>query len=74
MLDPINGAWSVWSPWGDCANCTSCNGVKTRYRTCNNPPPKNNGKICLGHSEEEKDCPTICKYNILTFCKALLSI
>lgn len=65
----INGGWTQWSNWSSCQlnpslagnvceinNPLSVVGVRTRTRSCTNPAPKNNGRICVGHEREEEQC------------------
>ena len=33
-------------------------GEKTRFRKCENPKPRNNGKSCSGEENETVDCPS----------------
>ncbi|XP_050542210.1 A disintegrin and metalloproteinase with thrombospondin motifs 20-like isoform X1 [Daktulosphaira vitifoliae] len=60
-LKPVNGGWGPWQPYGECTR-TCGGGVKKSYRDCNNPPPSNGGKYCIGKrvqigSCNTKDCP-----------------
>jgi len=54
-----DGGYSKWSDWGACS-ATCGGGVKTRKRTCTNPPPSNGGNDCskLGSAVETKECNT----------------
>ncbi|XP_078416368.1 complement component C6-like [Cetorhinus maximus] len=47
-----DGSWSCWSAW------TSCDASHRRRRTrhCNNPAPRDGGKLCEGPAQEEKHC------------------
>ncbi|KAH0627733.1 hypothetical protein JD844_003874 [Phrynosoma platyrhinos] len=64
-VDPschLDGSWSSWGPWSPCTQ--SCGaGSQFRFRVCNNPPPQNGGRGCLGSAEQrrpcqdQKDCP-----------------
>ena len=48
----INGKWGSWSSWSGCgSNC-----LKSRYRRCNSPLPKNGGHDCKGNHEENSVC------------------
>ncbi|CAH1795922.1 unnamed protein product [Owenia fusiformis] len=44
---PVDGMWSGWSDYGECSEICG-GGIKTRTRTCNNPPPSGNGLLCEG--------------------------
>ena len=48
----VDGNWNSWGEWGDCS-VTCGDGVKTRIRTCTNPPPADGGKECVGDSSSE---------------------
>ncbi|XP_008051243.1 complement component C8 beta chain isoform X2 [Carlito syrichta] len=48
---PIDGKWNCWSNWSSCSG-----GHKTRQRQCNNPPPQNGGRPCLGPASETLNC------------------
>ena len=48
----VDGNWNSWGEWGDCS-VTCGDGVKTRIRTCTNPPPTDGGKECVGDSSSE---------------------
>ncbi|XP_020605697.1 mucin-like protein isoform X2 [Orbicella faveolata] len=54
---PVNGGYTDWKPYGDCSK-TCGGGVKTRKRTCTNPPPANGGKNCsrLGPDSSTSKC------------------
>ncbi|XP_078346432.1 neuropilin-2-like [Oculina patagonica] len=55
----INGGYSDWGPYGQCSK-TCAGGVKTRTRTCTNPPPGNGGEDCsaLGPDTSSRRCNT----------------
>ena len=56
----VNGSWSGWTAWTQCTEARYClKGVTLRNRTCNNPPPINDGDDCPGVGEEERSCPTV---------------
>ncbi|XP_048581714.1 uncharacterized protein LOC5511228 isoform X2 [Nematostella vectensis] len=43
---PIHGNYTPWTPWTECSK--SCGpGIRTRERTCTNPPPSSGGLDCL---------------------------
>jgi semaphorin 5 len=53
----VDGSWTDWSAWSACqGNCDSTQRVRTRTRTCTNPTPKNNGRLCVGPDQEEETC------------------
>ena len=65
----VHGGWTAWSAWSDCKggqaqNCentyskslSSQPSIRTRFRTCTNPEPKHNGRICIGLDQEEEVC------------------
>uniref|UniRef100_A0A8C6IMK2 Complement component C7 n=1 Tax=Mus spicilegus TaxID=10103 RepID=A0A8C6IMK2_MUSSI len=47
----VDGGWNCWSSWSPCVQ-----GKRTRSRECNNPPPRDGGKSCLGETTESKQC------------------
>ena len=49
---PIDGVWTEWSDWGTCD--TNC--LKSRTRSCNNPPPFAGGLDCVGNTTEFLPC------------------
>ncbi|CAD5112941.1 DgyrCDS2148 [Dimorphilus gyrociliatus] len=52
---PMPGGWSEWSSWSDCD--PSCgDGLRTRTRSCTNPPPMNGGEDCPGNSVDIDLC------------------
>ena len=51
----VAGNWGRWSDWRPCSK--TCNdGVSTRFRNCDNPPPAHGGKYCEGSSDGQKPC------------------
>lgn len=54
-LEVIHGGWSDWSEWDTCSE-TCGDGIQRRYRTCDNPAPKNGGADCDGEQVEEAVC------------------
>ena len=51
----IDGQWGEWSNFTECR--PSCGeGNQTRERSCNNPPPANNGSSCNGSDTEMRIC------------------
>uniref|UniRef100_T1IJ50 Hemicentin-1 n=1 Tax=Strigamia maritima TaxID=126957 RepID=T1IJ50_STRMM len=52
---PIDGGWGYWSAWSKCSK--SCGGgVSNQHRSCDNPPPLFEGKMCTGHSKKSVSC------------------
>ncbi|XP_078597011.1 uncharacterized protein LOC144873487 [Branchiostoma floridae x Branchiostoma japonicum] len=51
----VNGGWSQWTDWAPCS-VTCGNGTHERWRQCNSPPPKEDGKECVGLSTEMESC------------------
>ena len=58
MFSLVHGGWSSWSDWTECPK-TRGKAVRSRKRTCSNPEPKNNGRLCVGAEREEETCPEI---------------
>lgn len=56
---PIDGGYTQWSEYGPCS-VTCGEGVKTRRRTCSNPPPNKGGKPCTDPAEEYTQCGGPC--------------
>ena len=60
----VHGGWTAWSAWSACqggaaATCDPANkspAVRTRTRSCTNPEPKFNGRVCVGLDQEEEVC------------------
>ncbi|KAM6945571.1 A disintegrin and metalloproteinase with thrombospondin motifs 5 [Aplochiton taeniatus] len=50
-----HGSWSSWGPWGGCSR-TCGGGVQFAQRLCNNPPPRNNGRYCMGKRAVYRSC------------------
>ncbi|KAI8486944.1 hypothetical protein Bbelb_354520 [Branchiostoma belcheri] len=51
-----HGEWGLWGPWSpDCY--PQCNeGLHTRHRDCDSPPPIGEGEYCEGENEDTKEC------------------
>ncbi|XP_022085366.1 hemicentin-1-like isoform X2 [Acanthaster planci] len=64
---PVDGRYGPWTNWQPCS--TTCgNGEQIRTRQCNNPPPQNFGRDCLGPAMHkrmcsERDCPVDGRWN-----------
>jgi semaphorin 5 len=81
----VNGGWTNWSSWSSCneGQATNCEqltssvtskthiepAIRTRTRTCTNPEPKNNGRLCVGLDREEE----ICTLEMINPCYILLN-
>jgi len=51
----VNGGLSQWSAWTSCsATCGAA--IRTRSRTCTNPPPANGGSNCVGNLNDVTNC------------------
>lgn len=46
-----NGGWNCWSQWSPCRS-----GSRKRTRSCNHPPPKDGGAMCLGKNTQTQHC------------------
>ncbi|XP_033759819.1 coadhesin-like [Pecten maximus] len=57
---PVDGTWTDWPEWSTCS-VTCGDGIMTRNRTCDNPPPSFGGNDCEGLTSENQSC-------ILTNC------
>ncbi|CAH1242272.1 HMCN1 [Branchiostoma lanceolatum] len=55
----VVGEWSPWGPWSDCSSTCGVEGYAYRNRSCDNPPPKNDGQTCPGDSVEVKVCSSL---------------
>ncbi|XP_061197993.1 uncharacterized protein LOC133206079 [Saccostrea echinata] len=53
----VDGAWSKFGSWSPCTK-TCGGGTHYRERSCNNPPPANGGKNCVGAARETGTCNT----------------
>ncbi|KAM8933893.1 hemicentin-2 [Pelodytes ibericus] len=51
----VNGGFSEWQEWGPCTK-TCGQGMQERVRLCNNPPPANGGRPCMGRDVDVKAC------------------
>ena len=49
----VDGGWSIWGSWGTCF-VTCGDGMRTRTRTCDNPPPANRGDDCPGPKQKKQ--------------------
>lgn len=54
---PVHGNWGPWAKWSLCT--ASCGiGLQQRLRECSSPPPMYGGNVCLGESEQMRECNT----------------
>ncbi|KAK3093560.1 hypothetical protein FSP39_017309 [Pinctada imbricata] len=53
----VNGGWSTWKQVGDCSKRCG-GGQQKRIRHCNNPPPSNGGRNCVGKGVTYRPCNT----------------
>ncbi|CAH8556165.1 unnamed protein product [Heterobilharzia americana] len=52
-----DGSWSNWSYWSNCnSKCSSKLGIRSRYRKCNSPTPRNGGRMCPGPEQMNIEC------------------
>ncbi|XP_065689130.1 SCO-spondin-like [Patagioenas fasciata] len=52
---PVPGAWAAWGSWSLCdVECGG--GVRSRLRSCSDPPPKNGGQPCPGGPLQIQPC------------------
>eukprot|EP00795_Rhopilema_esculentum_P007870 gene7870-13748_t len=51
----VDGGWGQWTTWGHCDK--PCNdGYRRRFRFCDSPHPKYNGRKCFGAGEDIMPC------------------
>ncbi|KAM4696629.1 hemicentin-2 [Rhinophrynus dorsalis] len=50
-----HGGFSEWQEWGPCTR-TCGQGMQERIRLCNNPPPANGGRPCMGRDLDVRAC------------------
>lgn len=55
-----DGSWGQWSSWSDCCNDEFTTMKTTRYRLCDDPPPRGSGATCVGESEQTTTCQKSC--------------
>ncbi|KAJ8300893.1 hypothetical protein KUTeg_022412 [Tegillarca granosa] len=55
--DVVNGNWNSWQQWSECSK--SCDiGIRSRNRSCDNPPPDDEGSYCVGNNTQTQSCNT----------------
>lgn len=65
--EAIDGQWGEWAEWTTCTR-TCGGGVSTSQRLCDNPPPSNGGKYCIGERKRYRICETKeCAHDAPTF-------
>ncbi|KAM4684567.1 LOW QUALITY PROTEIN: SCO-spondin-like [Amazona ochrocephala] len=52
---PVPGGWAAWGSWSPC-DATCGGGVRSRVRSCSDPPPKNGGAPCPGGHLQTQPC------------------
>ena len=58
VVHVVDGQWSDWSLTGCSETCGG--GFRWRYRECNNPPPNDAGRSCVGQSRKLEICNNEC--------------
>ena len=53
----VDGGWSYWEPWNKCT-VTCGGGIRKRWRSCTNPPPRWSYRSCQGNNFESQSCNT----------------
>ena len=53
----VDGQWGRFGSWSTCSQ-TCGGGIRTRQRSCDNPPPSNGGADCTGNAIRERECNT----------------
>ncbi|XP_012140614.1 A disintegrin and metalloproteinase with thrombospondin motifs 7 isoform X2 [Megachile rotundata] len=53
----VHGGWGKWGPAGSCSR-TCGGGIKVAERECDNPPPANGGRYCMGERKRLTACNT----------------
>ncbi len=66
----VDGNWGEWSQYDECSVTCGDGGIRTRNRKCNNPSPKNGGKLCKGSDCDVDKCEFVAcpKGKIKTIC------
>lgn len=54
----VNGGWGQWGPMSSCSR-TCGGGLKYAERECDNPPPANKGRYCIGERRKLATCNTV---------------
>lgn len=76
---PVDGGWSEWTEFGSCRAGPCEMGHRIRTRVCNNPRPRDRGRMCSGRSVEhvscmnEEGCPVNggwCDFSVWSSCSA----
>ena len=61
--------WGQWSQWTTCSK-TCLQGIETRQRECNNPPPTFGGRDCIGNGTDTKTCVILACCDCKCLCNA----
>ena len=56
-IPKVEGSWGQWSNYGVCNTICGPRSTKFRSRSCDNPPPSNGGRRCIGYSRDYTTCP-----------------
>ena len=72
ILAAENGGWTEWCHWTSCSVTCGDNGVTTRARSCDNPPPAHGGLECVGSCLENQTCSETPCSKTIHFVKAKL--
>ena len=56
-IPKVDGSWGQWSNYGVCNTICGPRSKKFRSRSCDNPPPSNGGRRCIGYSRDYTTCP-----------------
>ena len=54
----VHGGWGKWGPMSSCSR-TCGGGLRHAERECDNPPPANNGRYCIGERKKFTLCNTM---------------
>ncbi|KAI0212797.1 hypothetical protein LSAT2_002238 [Lamellibrachia satsuma] len=69
----VAGEWGAWTMWSDCSELCG-RGEQTRRRKCNDPPPMNGGRYCIGSSRETLQCTCDTDFNADAACTRLMAV
>ena len=69
----VDGGWGLWEAWSACHK-TCGGGVQLRHRRCTRPPPRYNGKKCVGGAEQSQSCNSFSCPSGLYACEPTLTL